>query len=343
MLNNRGITTGIGIVVAGCALAACGARGEGSVEARSENPASVANAGSAQSAEEPAGGSAAGDLGPTGIGELTLGMTVAQAKDTGLLGQEANGDTGDCAAYLLADSVDQGNGSLTALWFSSDAGLGAITTISETLTTPQEVSKGMSEAEAREVYPELGTTGAVISTDVPGNEAALFSFTTIDGTIASLTLGQRSNECFKAWFETQQPGGPETLGSVLGPDGYGGLTLGMTYEDAARQNLVRDKEREWAECATFTLADGNGTASFKLNGGAFDVTVNNSAVHTPEGVGVGSTVEELSQAFPEGFGEADGFSTPVTAQHETYYIFSTPEQGTATSMSLVRPDDGCMG
>lgn len=341
MRNIRGITAGIGIVLVGCTIAACGGSGDGAAGSTSGSPAPAANAadgGSSQSAEP-----GADQLGPDGLGELSLGMTVAEAKDTGMLGQEANGDTGDCEAYVLDDSVDHGDGSLTAAWFSAESGLGVLTTISSTLSTPQGIAKGASEDEARTAYPELGTTGTVISTDIPGNEAAVLSFTTLDGEVASVTLGERSNECFQAWFETQQPGAQETSDPVLGPDGFGELRLGMGYEEAAQQGLVTEQVRAWQGCATFRMADDRGTASFLYDGGLFGVTVFTAEVQTPEGVGVMSTVEELQQAYPDGYGEGDSFTAHVPDQGETYYTFDTPEQGPAGSLTLLRPDDGCMG
>ncbi|HEX3785172.1 MAG TPA: hypothetical protein VHX38_36405 [Pseudonocardiaceae bacterium] len=111
---------------------------------------------------------------------------------------------------------------------------------------------------------------------------------------------------------SDQGGGPGSRPAVLGPDGYGSLTLGMSLPRALATKMINARTRTINGCYDYqyTAAQASRPA---VSGepGPYDVYISTreqptgiqaisapSGVTTPEGIGVGSTAEEIRADYP---------------------------------------------
>lgn len=143
--------------------------------------------------------------------------------------------------------------------------------------------------------------------------------------------------------ETSTPEPPPiVMGAPFGPDGYGGLLLGMSYEEAAESGRLADATRkELAEgtCETFTLAEGShAVGGVLISGSRGVVAFEASGARTPAGVGAGSTVDELRAAYPEATKTDTGFVVP--AGERSRYSFAVTD-GSVTALRLVASNTDC--
>ncbi len=132
-------------------------------------------------------------LGPHGFGKLKLGMTVAQAKSTGLLGQKKFADS--CDGYDLAAHPTPANS--VGLYFSKKHGLVAIFA-QDKMVTPQGIKLGTTINHVKSIFPkaENGTHGLQIP--VPGNKSAYYSIVPTDDAkrVGELALATTNQDCF---------------------------------------------------------------------------------------------------------------------------------------------------
>lgn len=93
---------------------------------------------------------------------------------------------------------------------------------------------------------------------------------------------------------------PMQFGGPIGPSGWDRLTLGMSFEEAKATGLIAADAAAPAGCTSYTLTSGtdqvntvdiseSGLERFTASGG-----------RSPEGMGNGSTLEELQKAYPSG-------------------------------------------
>lgn len=128
----------------------------------------------------------------------------------------------------------------------------------------------------------------------------------------------------------------------LGPDGFIELRLGMTRPEAMATGRIRVGESANG-CTGFYLAmygDGSGLGPhgyFSENGLA--VVHAQGGMHTPEGVALGTPVEELQRTYPA-VRRSDRFWV-VPASDEADYFFVI-EEGVVNFFGLVSPGDPCL-
>lgn len=89
---------------------------------------------------------------------------------------------------------------------------------------------------------------------------------------------------------------------VLGPDGLGALKLGMSKEEAKATNMISDfvklNQQAFASCpARARLKDDGGAVWWSTRLGVAAI-VSPMDVKTAEGIGVGSSLASVSQAYP---------------------------------------------
>ncbi|SFA83625.1 hypothetical protein SAMN05216266_101737 [Amycolatopsis marina] len=137
------------------------------------------------------------------------------------------------------------------------------------------------------------------------------------------------------------PASPESTfqavsGPVLGPDGYGGLRLGMSFSDAAATGelAVDASTAPPAEgCGSYQLTEGDSAVrEVVVSAEQGIVTFSASAAQTPEGIGAGSRLEQLRQAYPKAARGSVTYSAP-TGSGGSYVFYVAGEQ--VDSMQLI--------
>jgi hypothetical protein len=91
-----------------------------------------------------------------------------------------------------------------------------------------------------------------------------------------------------------------TDNSVLGPNGYGAISVGMSVADAKATGKVGDPVGGNDLCRSYNWAYSDGpvlTMSTKY--GVYTVPGTAPGAHTPEGIKVGSTPDEILAAYPD--------------------------------------------
>ncbi|MFJ8914524.1 hypothetical protein [Amycolatopsis sp. NPDC102389] len=138
------------------------------------------------------------------------------------------------------------------------------------------------------------------------------------------------------------PQGKVTSGALLTSAGFGKLRLGMSESEAeATAGPLRAKEVRGA--CTYGYAEGAavpGPTSVSLTE-SDGITVINPAgtVHTPEGIGVGSTEEDILAAYPGSTKDGSAYVAPVSAV-SAYRIFVSND-GAAVSILLTSINQDC--
>jgi hypothetical protein len=157
--------------------------------------------------------------------------------------------------------------------------------------------------------------------------------------------------------------------SVLGPDGYGDLLLGMSWQDAlASGELRQSAPLSSAGCLRYSVvvdtpvrkvpvtptpnASGSGQAPLPVVA-ELVVSVRNGLVQviagpllrTPEGVGVGTSRDVLTDVYPKLVAPTRGGAavTEVVANPKAVYVFDLSGTGVVTSFSLRLAKSDCLG
>lgn len=129
---------------------------------------------------------------------------------------------------------------------------------------------------------------------------------------------------------------------VLGPDGYGNLTLGMSFSDAVATGSLRAEEDSPppAEgCGTYQLSEGDGAVrKVVVSGEQGIVTFSASGARTPEGIGSGSSTGEVEQAYPDVQRGSATYSAP-TGSGGNYVFYVADDQ--VDSVQLIAPEVSC--
>lgn len=128
---------------------------------------------------------------------------------------------------------------------------------------------------------------------------------------------------------------------VLGPEGYKGLRLNMSYDDAVATGLLAAGGGPPAPgtCDTYRPAEGAAAVqSVTISGESGVVQFTASSARTTEGMGAGSSVRELRATYPELAAENGGYSAPAGAGAR--YQFAT-EAEQVTELRLTATDHDC--
>jgi hypothetical protein len=134
-----------------------------------------------------------------------------------------------------------------------------------------------------------------------------------------------------------------TSGPLLAADGFGKLKLGMSEAEVTAQAVTLGEPQAGASCTVYQ-ASGRGipvSASVVISKAAGLVVVTPEvAAHTAEGIGAGSTKEQVLAAYPAAKDEQGGVVAPVTAAAE--YHFTLDDTGVVRT-SLMSVNQDCAG
>lgn len=151
---------------------------------------------------------------------------------------------------------------------------------------------------------------------------------------------------------------PANAPTVLGPTGYGDLSIGMTGKQAMGTGLVNTQDSAVAGCSVYTyLAPTRSRPSAIAAGGeSIKVYISPRAplgvqeiiappgVLTPEGVGVGSQASMIRADYPNLPARKGNVQlAPVPGQLGLSYRFTVDSQDTVVSIGLGRTDEACLG
>jgi len=160
------------------------------------------------------------------------------------------------------------------------------------------------------------------------------------------------------------PAATEDTVEVLGPDGVGWLSLGMPWQKALASGLLRQSGPVTsAGCLRSTVLVESPrdrtteptTPTVPLWADSTEIVVNvhdgviqlitGPALHTPEGIGVGSSREDLRDAYPKLILPVHSGTTSVSVAGNPYavYVFNINSDGDVTSFSLRMAKSDCLG
>lgn len=146
------------------------------------------------------------DLGPMGYGDLELGMTKAQATETGLtVGIDVDTD-GACGGpedgRLEGVPTVDGYSVAGMLFFSTNTGQLIAIYAGEGIATPEGITLGSSRGDLLETYPEWEPI--VPDPDfergyakVPGNPDAHYRIVVEGGMVTELSLDSQAQDCYE--------------------------------------------------------------------------------------------------------------------------------------------------
>jgi hypothetical protein len=132
-------------------------------------------------------------LGPTGIGGMYLGQSLADAQATGRVGPLIA--EGACAQYELVI----GGGDPNYVYISPTGGVQSF--VSVNVRTPEGVGPGSAMAQVKAAYPDLNEQDATAYGEalvsVPGNgQANYWLIFTAENTIARVILQRTAHPCY---------------------------------------------------------------------------------------------------------------------------------------------------
>jgi hypothetical protein len=135
-----------------------------------------------------------------------------------------------------------------------------------------------------------------------------------------------------------------TTGPLLGPDGFGQLKLGMTEQDASVKDVTLVKTGTTDACAYYEIS-GAGvplaiTAAIS-NAHGLVMIMPPSAVHTPEGIGFGSTKDDVMKRYPATAVTKSGTFSP--ASQASTYQFGFDAKGQVEGVVLRSTNQDCAG
>lgn len=150
---------------------------------------------------------------------------------------------------------------------------------------------------------------------------------------------------------------------VLGPAGVGKLSLGMSWQAAMASGLLRQSGPVTsAGCLRYTVIveqySDSPTAAASVTPPWPEKTqivvnvrddivqlITSPLLHTPEGIGVGSSREDLKDAYPDLTLPTRGGTTlaPVDGNPMAVYVFDLSGSGTVMSLSLRMAKSDCLG
>lgn len=130
---------------------------------------------------------------------------------------------------------------------------------------------------------------------------------------------------------------PMRAGGPIGPSGWSELKLGMSFADAKATGYISPDAPAPAGCTSYSLTTGGDFVSAVLISESGLGRIVASGARTPEDQGVGSPIENLQEAYPDG-AESEGEFRAETSAGATYE-FAMGEDATAHGLALT--NGGC--
>lgn len=138
--------------------------------------------------------------------------------------------------------------------------------------------------------------------------------------------------------EPEPPNMPMIFDGPVGPSGWDKLTLGMSFEDAKATGFISADAAPPEGCTSYAVTAGTEYVSVVLiSESGLGRIVAAAEGRTPEGKGIGSPIEELKQAYPEGTEDESSFTATNSAGGT--YQFGMGEDAVAHSFALT--NGGC--
>ncbi|HEY2057559.1 MAG TPA: hypothetical protein VGH57_04215 [Amycolatopsis sp.] len=134
-----------------------------------------------------------------------------------------------------------------------------------------------------------------------------------------------------------------TSGSLLTADGLGGLKLGMTETQLADQGIKLTNAKQTANCTYYDVQGAGVPAATALVSPSSGVVLvkPDGAAHTPEGVGSGSSKDDVLASYPGTSVESGGLVAPVGGDGS--YLFTLSDDGAVASVDLRSTNQDCAG
>jgi len=129
------------------------------------------------------------------------------------------------------------------------------------------------------------------------------------------------------------PNVPLYASGPIGPSGWGPIELGMSYEEVRKAGYLGENTAPPQGCTTYVLStrDDQVSALTISESGVGRISAGNNG-RTPEGVGSGTSKEELRNTYPDGT-ESDGVYRADTGAGTTYE-FAVPDGDEVSGFAL---------
>lgn len=136
---------------------------------------------------------------------------------------------------------------------------------------------------------------------------------------------------------------PVLSGPLLGSDGFGAIKLGMSETQIAAQGVTLTEAQTVASCTVYT-AQGSGVPSVATlmisKAVGLTVVTPEQVAHTAEGIGAGSSKEQVLATYPAAKDESGGVVAPATDAAD--YHFRLGDSGVVQT-SLMSVNQDCAG
>jgi hypothetical protein len=129
---------------------------------------------------------------------------------------------------------------------------------------------------------------------------------------------------------------PAAGGGPIGPNGYGGLTLGMSFEQAQADGWIASDAPAPGGCTSYQLLEGTDSVQSVLISESGLGRITASGGRTPEGMGSGASIEALMDSYPDGSEQGGEF---VADSGAGSYHFPMGEDAIAHGLYLT--NGGC--
>jgi hypothetical protein len=114
---------------------------------------------------------------------------------------------------------------------------------------------------------------------------------------------------------TEEPPPPPVTGSLIGPDGFGSIRLGMSYEELLAAGAIQGDPPPESGCTAYEFADqaGSGYVHLTAAGGA-QAILPSTPTHTVEGVSHEWRLVQVRKVYPEVTREAIAVQNPIPVE-----------------------------
>jgi hypothetical protein len=132
----------------------------------------------------------------------------------------------------------------------------------------------------------------------------------------------------------------------VGPDGIEDVSLGMSSTDAAAAGLLGEPRHDGSGCDVVSRDDPSGAYAVVADiRPGFGVVTLSATTHsrTPEGVGTGSTADEIRTVYPDASGDFSLLTAKVPGHPDRAYWFRFGRDHLVTGVVLMLPDLRCYG